>query len=124
MTYFYKDNMLVSIIILALFFLSGLLLKKVKIKEGKKNTIINILLFSLVIISVLWVFMANYNTKADSRTCFLIAKAFSVGDFTSLLKGNYLFLYPFQLGLIFFEEILYRLFGNNSLLLFQIIKNK
>ncbi len=65
--------------------------------------------------------MANYSLRADSLLCFQTAKMFSLGNYSALLQGNYVYFYPYQLGLIFFEEILFRLFGNNSILLFQLI---
>lgn len=120
-TYFYRDNIFISIIVLILFISLGVLIKKCKIKHSTKKRIINYFLILIGIVNIIWIFMANYSLRADSDSCFLAAKNFSNGNYNCLNQGEYLYFFPFQLGLVFFEQCLYKVFGTNTLMAFQVI---
>ena len=79
-TYFYRDNIFISIIVLILFISLGVLIKKCKIKHSTKKRIINYFLILIGIVNIIWIFMANYSLRADSDSCFLAAKNFSNGN--------------------------------------------
>ena len=120
-TYYYSDNIFLTIMALLLFIFSGVLIKKLKIKLSDNKKIIKYLLVLTGIVSIIWIFMANTSVIYDSLECFQAAKDFLKGDYSFLNTGEYLYLYPYQLGLVFFEQCLYKLFGVNTLLVFQIL---
>lgn len=82
----------------------------------------------LLILTCLWVFGASffwiYFSKngpiADGASVYYAAKRFAVGDFSSIsYRDSYFSVYPFQLGLAFFYEMVFRLVRNDNFHILQ-----
>ena len=82
----------------------------------------------LLVLTCIWVFgfslACSYFVKtgpsADCASVYYAAKQFAVNDFSSVVPyGSYFSCYPFQLGLAFFYEIIFRLSPSNSFHIIQ-----
>lgn len=81
------------------------------------------LIFSVgyVIFGLYLIFNVDAVIRADTKSVFEIAKEFNTGNYLSLEKGGYLFIYPHQLGLLTYERILQHFSENVSFFyLFQL----
>ena len=59
----------------------------------------------------------------DSKTLDDIINSFMEGDYSSLTeKGGYLFTWPYQLGYVFFGQIMYTLFGESNYFAWDILQ--
>lgn len=86
-----------------------------------------------VILGFIWIFSVQCIPGADSYNIFETATQTAQGDYTSLHNGtvfnnsdyyqgfSYYTIYPFQLGFVFFCEIVYRIFGTASAMPIQVI---
>lgn len=57
----------------------------------------------------------------DGLTLDEIINAFNAGDYSSLDKGGYMFVYPFQIGYVAIGQIIGKVFGPGNYFVFQII---
>lgn len=73
------------------------------------------------VLSIFIAIMANRYPWSDQRQVMEIATAFNSGDYSALERGGYLFIYPFQYGIVLFYQACSLLFGNNNWLAFQIL---
>lgn len=73
------------------------------------------------VLSIFIAIMANRYPWSDQRQVMEIAAAFNSGDYSALERGGYLFIYPFQYGIVLFYQVCSLLFGNNNWLAFQIL---
>lgn len=65
--------------------------------------------------SLLWIFFSKNGPIADGASVYYAAKQFARGDFSAAAyKGSYFSVYPFQYGLAFFYEMIFRLAGNDN----------
>ena len=93
---------LVGIIILfAIFYILYNLSKKFKTK-----TYLIISLILITVFSLFWVNFVKAPVRADQKMVLGAAIAFKNGDYTLLKNGQYLYLHPLQLGIVFFVELL------------------
>lgn len=121
-TIFNFNNLFLVILMIFLIILLSLIIKKFYNKKHYKY--IKIVLFSLFIIfGLIWIFLSksSVNKAADSEIIFNISNSILNKDYSAFLKGKYLYNFPYQIGLVFFEQILILLFKNNALLVFQLI---
>lgn len=72
-----------------------------------------------VVFSVYWVSAASTSPQGDQHAIILCAEEFAAGDYSRLEKGEYVGIYPQQLGLISFTGILFDLFGVGNYRAFQ-----
>ena len=70
-------------------------------------------------VSAYWVYAMQTGPEADQRDIVEYAKAYALGDTTSLLKGGYVANYPQQLGLITFMRVLFLIFGQGNYKAYQ-----
>lgn len=71
---------------------------------------------------VAWIFIARCDPVADQRQVYVAASVFAEGDYSLLTeRADYFVLYPFQLGLVFFWEMLFRAAGPYNYYLIQLI---
>lgn len=82
----------------------------------------------LLVLTCLWVFGASffwmYFSKngpiADGASVYYAAKQFAAGDYSAIsYKGSYFSVYPFQLGLAFFYEMIFRLVRSDNFHILQ-----
>lgn len=70
--------------------------------ERRAGMITAALLCLLTAGSVLWVIKAGVKPEADPYTVIDIAAKWRQGDFSAMLHGGYLYMYPHQIGLVLF----------------------
>lgn len=68
-----------------------------------------------------WISITHYEPISDQIYCLLHAKELLNGDNHAWTSGNYMSVYPFQNGLVFFDMLLILLFGDNAYIAFQYI---
>lgn len=133
-TTYTKDNIIISIMILLLFLciiiIGNKLLKKYKIPNKK---IIILLIILNIFIGYKWIISAEIKMVDDRKFVYDSAVEMYNGDYSTLSlpenydgygsfdKGGYLCIWPHQTGLVFFVELLYSVFKNNTIFVFQII---
>lgn len=134
-TIYAKDNIIISIVVLLLFscfiILGKKILKSYKIKS--KKMIIIFLLIINILIGYKWISSADIKMVDDRKFVYESAVKMYNGDYSPLYlpdnfngygsfdKGGYLYLWPHQTGLVFFIELLYVVFKDNTIFVFQII---
>lgn len=111
----YKGNNLILSVIFLISFL-GILVYSQKNIFHKINTniLINLLITYSFLFGVTWIFMVNSHPYADQAEVNAKAQAFIHSDYSSLDTGGYMFIYPFQLGITFLFETIYRIIGEGS----------
>lgn len=74
------------------------------------------------VLMIIWIFISDSIPYDDSGSLVDCAISFSNGDYSSLDTGGYLHYYPFQLGMVLYLEILFRLFHSiRAIQLFNVI---
>lgn len=68
----------------------------------------------VIVLGIGWIILSNAYPMADQSVVKGIARQFIQGDYTRLNKGEYLCMYPYQLGIVFFFEILFRFTGTTD----------
>ena len=91
-------------------------------EKGKRQVralLLGVLLWCLVVGTV-WVLLAASTPVADQLMITSSAERFAQGNYGRLEYGKYLFYYPFQLGLVAYMELVFKLFGLNNYIALQI----
>ena len=73
------------------------------------------------LLSLFFVLLFRCGAVCDSGFLSDYAVQFMKGDYSALTEGEYLHHYPFQLGMIALLELLYRVFGVENYLAFQLL---
>ena len=93
----------------------------VKTWVSSHKNVIGIATTALVtVFLVWWISITHYEPASDQILCFEQADGIIVGNFGSWRDG-YMSVYPFQNGIVFFDALLIRLFGDNAFIAFQYI---
>lgn len=70
--------------------------------------------------SLVWTYFSKSGPASDCGSVYYAAKQFARNDFSALAyKGSYFSCYPFQLGLAFFYEIIFRIVRNDNFHILQ-----
>lgn len=70
--------------------------------------------------SLLWTYFSKSGPASDCGSVYYAAKQFAVNDFSAIsYRDSYFSVYPFQLGLAFFYEIIFRLVRNDNFHILQ-----
>lgn len=127
---FDKDLVLTNIALIGLTILGALVALRKNISISKLNTkfIVGVMLLMTTILSLVWIMLVKSIASGDAMILLNTARDAAKGNYQSFhtsweYYGNhsYYLFYPFQLGYVFFAEILYRIFGTGSSdILFQI----
>lgn len=114
------DNVFINIVVV-LFLLSIMyfIYNKILKKINEKHLLIFVLLFTFII-GITWVLISKSPVKVDQKMVSVIATEFIANDFHTFENGGYMSYHPLQIGIIFFVELVYKIFGVNSLY-FQIL---
>jgi len=111
------DNFIISILIfitaVVVFTVIREFLKKKKITIKECYACVFMMLF-VFIMGNIWIFTVKCISTTDQRTVVKSAVAFIAGDYTILEKGYYMYIYPFQLGLAAYTELVFRIIGRES----------
>lgn len=113
-TFFIRDAWWIHIVIFVIF---SLLLVHIDIKNSRLIEV-GCCVFAFIL-ALIVVFLANRYPWSDQRNVMEIASAFNNGDYSALEKGGYLYVFPFQYGIVLFYQICSLIFGNNNWLAFQ-----
>ena len=66
-------------------------------------------------VSLLWIYFSKNGPIADGASVYYAAKRFAVNDFSAVsYRDSYFSVYPFQLGLAFFYEIIFRVVRSDN----------
>ena len=106
------------IIILALLFMYD---RKYRIDKINTKKIFFALICYTIITGIGVIFLVRGVPVGDQALVSNIADQFNAHNFSSLLRGGYLFVYPYQLGLISLLQLLYRFFGKSQYVVLQVI---
>lgn len=127
---FDKDLVLVNLALIGLTALAFILLMRRNITLSKVNTRFTVFIMLIVatVISLAWINLVQSKSSGDAMILLNTARDAAQDNYRSFHSsydyyGNYSYYlyYPFQLGYVFFAELLYRIFGTGSSdLLFQI----
>lgn len=115
------DNPLFNILylILAILICYGLFRFFSKIKHGEKILLILSCLWVFGA-SLLWTYFSKSGPASDCGSVYYAAKQFARNDFSALAyRDSYFSVYPFQLGLASFYEIIFRFVGSDNFHILQ-----
>lgn len=115
---FDNDSVLANIGLIVLTILGLLVLLRKKVHLSKVNTklIVGIMLVITTILPIVWVNTVQSVASGETATMLATARDAALGKydrFTTPYTGSYSYyqFYPFQLGYVFFAEILFKIFG-------------
>lgn len=118
-----NDLVLTNLALIGLTILAALYFMRRNISISKVNTnfIIIVMLLVTTIVSLAWINLVQSKSSGDAMTLLNTARDAANNTYQSFHSsydyyGNYSYYlyYPFQLGYVFFAEILFRIFGANS----------
>jgi len=81
-------------------------------KLNAKKLVWALMIFAFVF-SVTWVKITHSEPIADRLFVSMIASEFIKGDYSAFNAGHYLYQYPYQLGIVAFIEVVYRIVGSD-----------
>lgn len=114
-SFFRVDNIFITLVLFAATIFVFLVIDHKfsisKLKVGK--LLISLMIFTFIF-SLIWVKITHSTPIADRLFVSMIASDFMRGDYTALNAGNYLYNYPYQLGIVAFIELIYRIAGSGS----------
>lgn len=121
-TFFIKDNYLQHFVVFAAFsFLLLVFQIKGSWKVFNKKYVGAAACIAAGIVSVLIVLQGQYYPKFDQRHVMESAAALNLHDYSDFEVGGYLHVFPFQMGIVIYFQILSRLFGNLNYIAFEIV---
>lgn len=89
--------------------------------ERRLRILLGLVLGWIFLTGTVWVFAAHSCPISDQAMITSSAERFAQGNYGRLDYGKYLYYYPFQLGLVAYEEQVFRLFGLNRYPVLQIL---
>ena len=113
---FHKNSILVYIFLF--FLVAGLFLWRKKIEKINPRKLFLFLAAILFFCGIVLVFGAGTDLRADALQIYESAKGILQGDFSALEKGNYLYHYPHQLGMVSYEWVLLKIVNNVEIIFF------
>ncbi|MCR5342225.1 MAG: glycosyltransferase family 39 protein [Butyrivibrio sp.] len=87
-----------------------------RVKPGK---VLPVALLLEAVVCLFIIFTSKAVAVTDGLTLDEIINAFNAGDYSSLNKGGYMFVYPFQIGYVAIGQIIGRVFGPSNYPVFQ-----
>lgn len=121
-TFFIKDNYLQHFVVFAVFsFLLMMFRIKGSLKGFDKKYVGAAACIAAGIVSVVIVLQGQYYPKFDQWHVMESAAALNLHDYSDFEVGGYLHVFPFQMGIVIYFQILSRLFGNQNYIAFQIV---
>lgn len=86
-------------------------------KEEKQQKLLHgLVIFLCALLGILlfvWVHIAHYAMSGDQHSVYTSALEMMQGNYRTMEKGDYFFIYPYQLDLVFVYQFLFRLFGSS-----------
>ena len=126
---FDNDSVITNIGLIVLTILGILVMLRKNVHLSKLSTpiVVGIMVVIVTTLSIIWVTTVKSLASGETQTMLSTAKEAAQGNydrFTAPYSGDYSYyqFYPFQLGYVFFAEILFKIFGQETTeTLFQII---
>ena len=118
-TNYVQDKFIINIISIIMVCAVLTFFKIKKIKMNKKLVIIIGIIW--IILCIVWVSITKFYPKADQRWVLRCAEQIRNGNFESLEKGGYLYIYPHQYGIVLFYCLIGLAFNYNTYLAAQYI---
>lgn len=121
-TFFIKDNCLQHFVVFAVFsfLLLAFQIKGIR-KDFDKKYVGAVVCIAAGIVSVVIVLQGQYYPKFDQWHVMESAAALNLHDYSDFEVGGYLHVFPFQMGIIMYFQVLSRLFGNLNYIAFEIV---
>lgn len=119
------DNPLLNLLFLCCFLgiLSGLEHLFTRIKHGGRILLVLTCLW-MCASSLLWIYFSKNGPIADGASVYYAARQFAANDFSAVsYSGSYFSVYPFQFGLAFFYEMIFRLVRNDNFHILQALNS-
>lgn len=120
--YFQKESILFNILLLgaaaAILYLFGKL-DRYFMQIKRRNILVAAVCASVVMFGFFWVKTTCTYPQGDQEYVLVHARLFNQGNFSALADGEYLSIYPQQLGMVTLLRILRVLFENREYLMFQ-----
>ncbi len=95
--------------------------KKDLLKRINTRILAFVLGITAVFISLYWVMNSGTEPQSDARAVCEAASQINVGDYSELLEGGYVAIYPQQLGLITLMRVLFTVFGDGNYFSYQVL---
>ena len=118
---FYNDSVVTNLALIILTILGLLVLLRKNVHLSKLNTkvVAGIMLVITTVLPIIWVTTVKSIASGETATMLATARGAAQGNydkFTEAYAGQYAYyqFYPFQLGYVFFAEILFKIFGAES----------
>lgn len=119
---FQKDSILFNLFLLgAVFVILNLYgkLERFFVQRKRRNVLVAVVCVFAVLFGIYWVKTTCTYPQGDQEYILVYARLFNEGNFSGLKDGEYLGLYPQQLGIVTFLRGMRLLFGNREYLMFQ-----
>ncbi len=121
-TFFIKDGYIQHFVVFGIF--SALLLL-VKRKDGKqiqdRKYVGIVACIAAGVVALLIVITGQYVPKFDQKHVVEAAAALNMHDYSDFEVGGYLHVFPFQMGIVLYFQLLSRLFGNLNYMAFEAV---
>jgi hypothetical protein len=118
-TDYVQDKYVINIVSIIILCAAVTFIKMKNIKINKRIVIITSIIWILLCIA--WVAVTQFYPRADQKYVLSCAEQIRNGNFKSLKKGGYLFIYPHQYGIVLFYYLVGLVFNNNTYLAAQYI---
>ena len=121
-TFYIRDNYMQHIIVFIAFSLLLIFIKGEKLRKIAANRSFAIAVcVAAGFLSVLIVLAGQYSPKYDQMHVIEAAARLNENVYTDFEVGDYLFVFPFQTGIVLYFRLLSLLFGNMNYVAFQIV---
>lgn len=116
----YRWNNLLITLFLSIVLLSVLVVG-MRCKTVRKECVKRLSIVWTGVICLISILLFRAVAKCDSEFLSEAAVQFMEGNYTAFQEGEYLYMYPFQLGYTAFMELIYKMFGVENYIVFQLI---
>lgn len=121
-TFYIKDNYIQHIVVFVAFSFLLMFFKAERLSKAAANKYFTAVVCAAAgILSLLAVLGGQYYPKFDQMHVVEAAMRLNEKIYTDFEVGNYLFVFPFQIGIVLYFQMLSFLFGNNVYVAFQIV---
>ena len=113
-TLFRIDNVLIILVLFVITIFVFLAIDhKYSISKLNAKKLVCVLMIFTFVFSVTWVKITHSEPVADRLFVSMIASEFIKGDYSAFRVDHYLYQYPYQLGIVAFIELIYRIVGTD-----------
>lgn len=120
--YWIFDNPIITLtLVLSVFIILFLIDRYFKI-ENISTTVLRIVASIFVcLLGFIWIYLANTHPVHDQSIVAGAASSFINGDYSRLQSGEYLQMYPHQLGIVFIFQLIYSVSGQNNIMAIMVL---